>query len=710
MPVKLSRVLHWSQVTAAHRTALGEKCYNLVRFKKAGYPVPPLVAIPNTEVARILREGEISSELEKGVRENVALLEKETGLKLGDPKSPLILVVRSGDPRHLYGALLTIPSVGLNDLTLEGLVRRYGPGAENGVLWLYLDLIVDFARHVGGISKEQIAPILERMRDKDKSASDLKTLIQDAQSVYYDYSKSQFPTNVYDQLLAAIRAVAFSWNSTMAKCAAMCAGLDPENPAHFPSVFIQQMKFTSLTTDSAFVSLLTHPELSGTFAPATVGRRVMFGATRSAMGLDSLMIRNPELYKLIIVGIVRPLVESEKDALNLELAIESSLPYLLQVSKAVLSPAKQIEAINRLVLEKVITEEEAIRKRSKVQTERKIKMYRIKPSAALEILAEGKPVSPGAMHGRVAVSIEDALRIKKNKQRVIMFCGEPRDEGVYWLTMGGNLDGLVVTFGAGRSSHITDFANANGIPMVASIRNMEIFEGGVKIGERALRVGDWVVIEGSEGKIYTSNDPEPIVEDVTVINLSYGIDHVSLLRSVRNRYYNYSYEEILKLHSEDFKGLERNRSFLSKEERAGLQARIHCLHLLAYEKGEALGKSRMAVDLDVAVADGNLSRIPGLEDRDFAIEEEKDGRYLLITGGEVSYGNFDYVIEGFTDVDELVKIGRKQGLKIERFCDRRKLSMHTQELICYGITFPREQLTMVVEFLRNFFEKSKFSP
>jgi pyruvate,orthophosphate dikinase len=707
MPVESKIVLHWKQIEKEHASQLGQKCYSLVHYKKAGFPVPPFLAVPNTVIAQVLRSGEVLPYLQNEVVENVLLVEEETGLKFGGEEKPLILATRSGDPRSLYGSLLTIPGVGLNDQTCKGLVNMYGPRSESEALWLYLDLIVDFAVHVEGIEKERIRPLLTEMKEKNRSPAEMKELIHKAQNAKrffgIDFS---FPQNVYDQLMASIRAVAFSWNSTRAQCAAMALGLDPQDPANLPSVFVQQMKFTSLTSNSAFISLLTHPELSGTFSPATVGRRVMFGIAKNILELEALRAGNPALYSRIYDELVVPIVRSERNPVNMEIAVERGEPYLIQVGPAALSPAVHVEAINKLVEEQIISEAEAVRKRGEVQRQGRVTVFKLNPEASLELLVKGKPGAPGAITGRVAVSPEQALAIKKAGKRVILFSALPQNEDVYRLTVGRNLDGIGLTFGAGQGSHITSFAEANGIPVIASLRSVAILPDGIRIGERIFRVGDErLVINGSGGELFLagSGGPEPIVEDKTVEILSYGINYIDFLRSVRNWYQSCDYEELLAWHAMGAEELRMLPGDTPKDLVVGLQAQIHCLHLLAYEKGEQrYGEGYVCrVDLDVAVADGNLNRVPGLEDKRLYIEKKEDG-LLIIMGSE--YLGYDFGLS-FPKVMGIAKRMSERGLNIGIDYSRQS-RMHTslESVSSYGIEFKTEDLGKVIDHLREYFE------
>jgi len=701
MIVKLSRILFWNQIAPYHRPLLGEKCYKLAQYKQIGLPVPPFFAIPNVEVAKIIEKGKISFVLEKEISKGVKLLEEETKCKFGDPKDPLVLVVRSGDPQSLYGSLLSIPSVGLNHETCQGLINKYGKFYEKEVLWLYLNLIVDFAIHVEGAEREKMGSLFKLMKEEEKSTSELGDLLSRALSSF------PFPQNVYDQLNASIKAVASSWKLPRARYAAFSLGLDPDDVRNFPSVFVQQMKFTLLGEKSGFLSLLSHPQ-SGIYAPMTSGRRVMVGAAKNVFSLDFFKkVIEPELYRQIIEKLVHPVVREEKEPVSMEIAIEEGKPYLIQAGPAMLSPMEYVKAVNELEREGIINEAEAARKRKAVQ-QVKVSTYKINPNVNLKLLGKGQPGVSGAMVGRLATSLEAVLRFKKKGERVILFSDKP-DEDVYRLVLSKKVEGVVLTFGAGKTSHLVSFAEAHAIPLAVSLHSAKIFPEKVELAENVLKVGEWLVIDGGKGEIFSVNKREKeraLVKDEEVAALAQGINYVELLRSVRSRYQNYDYDDLVSLHGEKVKELNQKRGEISKEEVAEIEALIHGLHLLAYEKGkERYGENfRLKVDLDVAVADGNLNRIQGLEDKNFFIQKEDNERYSLITATEIYYDFDQYLTGGFSDTGSLVEAGKKQGLDINQFFSRRKLTIHTQEVFCYGITFPRKQLEAVVEFLIKFFQ------
>ena len=56
-------------------------------------------------------------------REN---LEERMGKRLGDPKDPLLVSVRSGAPFSMPGMMDTVLNLGLNDVSVNGLIEQTG--------------------------------------------------------------------------------------------------------------------------------------------------------------------------------------------------------------------------------------------------------------------------------------------------------------------------------------------------------------------------------------------------------------------------------------------------------------------------------------------------------------------------------------------------------------------------------------------------------
>src|SRR4051794_37515424 len=109
------------------KEVLGGKGAGLAEMSKAGVPVPPGFTV-STEVCTIFfaNGNKVPQEIEDQQTEQLALLEKRMGQKLGDPSNPLLLSVRSGARFSMPGMMNTILNLGMNDVTVEGLAKKSG--------------------------------------------------------------------------------------------------------------------------------------------------------------------------------------------------------------------------------------------------------------------------------------------------------------------------------------------------------------------------------------------------------------------------------------------------------------------------------------------------------------------------------------------------------------------------------------------------------
>jgi pyruvate,orthophosphate dikinase len=112
---------------AEMKNLLGGKGANLAEMVNIGLPVPPGFSI-TTEVCTYYYENKKTypKSLPKEVAAALKKVEKEMGAKFGDPKNPLLVSVRSGARASMPGMMDTILNLGLNDITVEGVIAKTG--------------------------------------------------------------------------------------------------------------------------------------------------------------------------------------------------------------------------------------------------------------------------------------------------------------------------------------------------------------------------------------------------------------------------------------------------------------------------------------------------------------------------------------------------------------------------------------------------------
>src|SRR5208337_5672044 len=103
---------------------VGNKAWNLMRMAQVGLPVPPAFVLPTAWCRRPQPANEqiLSEALAKGI----SRLETATGLGFGATHRPLLVSVRSGAAVSMPGMMETVLDVGLNEDTVEGLIRLTG--------------------------------------------------------------------------------------------------------------------------------------------------------------------------------------------------------------------------------------------------------------------------------------------------------------------------------------------------------------------------------------------------------------------------------------------------------------------------------------------------------------------------------------------------------------------------------------------------------
>src|SRR5437764_5950816 len=110
---------------AKMRDLLGGKGAGLAEMTNAGLPVPPGVTITTAACNAYFKAGKkLPPGLWDQVERGLATIEKSTKKKLGDPKDPLLVSVRSGAAMSMPGMMDTVLNLGLNDESRAGLAKR----------------------------------------------------------------------------------------------------------------------------------------------------------------------------------------------------------------------------------------------------------------------------------------------------------------------------------------------------------------------------------------------------------------------------------------------------------------------------------------------------------------------------------------------------------------------------------------------------------
>src|SRR5207253_1846808 len=213
---------------ATMRDLLGGKGAGLHEMTRVGIPVPPGFTI-TTDICTYFYAHQLHypKGLEKEVVAALHGVEKILDRRFGDPENPLLVSVRSGARESMPGMMDTVLNLGLNDRTVQGLIRqtnnpRFAFDSYRRFVQMYADVVL------GIKSKDQndadpLEAILERKKDvrgvrfdTDLNAADLEELVAEYKAEVKTRLGKAFPEDPSTQLWGAIGAVFASWNNDRA--------------------------------------------------------------------------------------------------------------------------------------------------------------------------------------------------------------------------------------------------------------------------------------------------------------------------------------------------------------------------------------------------------------------------------------------------------------------------------------------------------------
>ena len=315
---------------------LGGKGANLAEMTSVlKLPVPPGFTI-STDACRDYMRAGWPKGLDTEIKAQVAKLEKAMKRKLGDPKDPLLVSVRSGAKFSMPGMMDTVLNLGLNDQSVKGLAAVTND--ERFAYDSYRRFISMYGRIVLGLDGALFEHPLEDAKhkagvrtDAELSSAVLKSLC----AAYLDVVKREtgkpFPQKPEAQLRGAVEAVFKSWNGARA-----IAYRVREKISHDlgTAVNVQTMVFGNRDDNSGTGVGFTrnaatgdnHPY--GDFLVNAQGEDVVAGI-RNTEDLDALKAKFPKIHKELL-AIFSRLEAHYKDMCDTEFTIEQGKLWMLQ--------------------------------------------------------------------------------------------------------------------------------------------------------------------------------------------------------------------------------------------------------------------------------------------------------------------------------------------------------------------------------------------
>jgi pyruvate,orthophosphate dikinase len=501
------------------KNLLGGKGANLAEMVNIGLPVPAGFTI-TTEVCTYFYDNKkkYPKELKEQVEASLKKVEKEMGAKFGDPNNPLLVSVRSGARASMPGMMDTILNLGLNDVTVQGVIKntnnpRFAYDSYRRFVQMYGDVVLGLKP----VDKHDIDPfeeILEKKKeekgvklDTELTADDLKELVEEFKGAIKEKTGHAFPNNPMEQLWGAIGAVFGSW---MNERAIVYRKLNDIPASWGTAVNVQSMVFGNMGEDSGTGVAFTRDPASGEnvfygeYLFNAQGEDVVAGI-RTPLPIAELKKDNKKLY--IQLDNIRKILEKHyKDMLDIEFTIQQGKLWMLQCRVGKRTGFAAVKMAVDMVHEKLISKETSLLRIEPMQLNQLLRpIFDPKEKKAAvdsgKLMAKGLNAGPGAASGKIALSAEDAEAMAAKGDKVVLVRIETSPEDI----KGMNAAEGILTQRGGMTSHAALVARQMGKVCVAGCGKLNISYKdrtvGVEGSKIVLKEGDYISIDGSTGEV-----------------------------------------------------------------------------------------------------------------------------------------------------------------------------------------------------------------
>ena len=530
-------VYTFSEGYGKSKNLLGGKGVGLAEMAHLKIPIPPGFTI-TTEVciAFLKNKGRYPQGLKEQVAKALQKMEKETGMKFGDPKNPLLCSARSGARKSMPGMMETVLNIGLTSKTIPGMIEktknpRFVWDSYRRLIQMYSDVVMEKAEDIepeeGMGVRQQLEKELVAMKQRRNAKSDVDLTEKDLEELADIYRAKvkevlgkSFPDNANEQLWGAIGAVFKSWNGKRAVAYRRIEGIPDDWGT---AVNVQAMVFGNMGENSATgVAFTRNPatgenKFYGEWLPNAQGEDVVAGIrtpnpineeTRHSddvEGHPSLEKAMPKAYAEIKA--IRNRLEAHfRDMQDLEFTIQDGRVWMLQTRTGKRNGPAAVRMAVEMYKSKMISAQEAVMRVTPAQLDEMLHpMVDPKAETSAEFLVKGLPAGPGGAVGQVAFTSDVAVEWKKEGKKVILVREETNPEDVEGMRAAEG----VLTARGGMTSHAALVARGWGKCCIvgAGALHVDIAQKVMKADGKTVREGDFITLNGTKGRAYLGSLP-----------------------------------------------------------------------------------------------------------------------------------------------------------------------------------------------------------
>lgn len=447
------------------------------RLVALGLPVVPGLTVPAGAGASLCEPDTAEAA--------VGLVEQLSGRRIGDPARPLLLRLSASAPTEIAGLPPDLACLGVTSGNVDDLCAVIGRTEALFEVWTAtVRMIAEHALDVPG------AVLDDALLDTPEPRARIEALL----SLVERHGSQPFPDDPAQQLALAARALLRRWDSPRARRSRRAQRLPAELAV---ALHVQALRIGPADHSGYGTAVSRDPETGrlspqGSFfrgvrrsaPPPHTGEPLDRLAGGTALLEHSLLTLERHLRAPVSVDF-----EVRDDEISL-LAASAQLRPPLRASVCLAADLARDGAIGR---------DEAVRRITPAQVQ-ELLHPQLRLAGGEELLVKGLPASPGAATGAVVLSSERALELASDGTQVVLVAAETTPADVPGMLAST----AVLTGSGGIASHAAVVARGAGKPAVCGADGLrvDVAAGTVIFGERVVREGDPVSLDGRTGTVY----------------------------------------------------------------------------------------------------------------------------------------------------------------------------------------------------------------
>jgi pyruvate,orthophosphate dikinase len=447
------------------------------RLVALGLPVVPGLTVPAGSARSLGEPGT--------ARAAVELVEQLSGRRIGDPARPLLLRLSASAPREVAGLPPDLACIGVTPDHAGDLIAVIGRAEALYEVWAAtVRMIAEYALDVPA------AVLDDALLDAPEPRARVEALL----ALVAQHAERPFPADPAEQLALASRAVLARWDSPRARRSRKAQKL----PADLGiALHVQALRIGPSDRSGYGTAVSRHPETGRFGAEGSYFRGVRRSAPPPHTGEP---LRKPAAGTTLLEHALLTLERHLHAPVSVDFEVRDGEISLLAASVQSRPPLRASVCLAAdLARDGAIDTEEAIRRIAPAQVQ-ELLHPQLRLTGDEDLLVRGLPASPGAAAGVVTLTSERALELAAEGAQAVLVMHETTPADVPGMLAAA----AVLTGSGGIASHAAVVARGAGKPAVCGAEGLRVdrASGTVRIGDRTLREGDPVSLDGRTGAVY----------------------------------------------------------------------------------------------------------------------------------------------------------------------------------------------------------------